>query len=244
MFSSLRTFGFLFGYLPISIPKLNKIKSKKGLLSVEQYDLLVHEVPQKWASGVLKRTKSEFTVEGLENLPEGPVLFVSNHEGNFDIPTLLTHIPKPFGFISKIEIKKVPLVAKWMEEMNCVFLDRTNRKSSYRSIQDTVSHLQNGHSILMFPEGTRSKGQGIGAFKSGFVRIAKDADVPIVPIAIHGTSNIMEKNNNKISPAHVQISILPSYSKETIQVSNSEQIKEDLHIIIANKINELQIRHK
>ncbi|MCM3359174.1 MAG: lysophospholipid acyltransferase family protein [Psychrobacillus sp.] len=244
LFSSLRTFGFLFGYLPISIPKLNKIKSKKGLLSVEQYDLLVHEVPQKWASGVLKRTKSEFTVEGLENLPEGPVLFVSNHEGNFDIPTLLTHIPKPFGFISKIEIKKVPLVAKWMEEMNCVFLDRTNRKSSYRSIQDTVSHLQNGHSILMFPEGTRSKGQGIGAFKSGFVRIAKDADVPIVPIAIHGTSNIMEKNNNKISPAHVQISILPSYSKETIQVSNSEQIKEDLHIIIANKINELQIRHK
>ncbi|MEK4522135.1 lysophospholipid acyltransferase family protein [Psychrobacillus sp. FSL W7-1493] len=244
LFSSLRTFGFLFGYLPISIPKLNKIKSKKGLLSVEQYDLLVHEVPQKWASGVLKRTKSEFTVEGLENLPEGPVLFVSNHEGNFDIPTLLTHIPKPFGFISKIEIKKVPLVAKWMEEMNCVFLDRTNRKSSYRSIQDTVSHLQNGHSILMFPEGTRSKGQGIGAFKSGFVRIAKDADVPIVPIAIHGTSNIMEKNNNKISPAHVQISILPSYSKETIQVSNSEQIKEDLHIIIANKINELQSRHK
>ena len=244
LFSSLRTFGFLFGYLPISIPKLNKIKSKKGLLSVEQYDLLVHEVPQKWASGVLKRTKSEFTVEGLENLPEGSVLFVSNHEGNFDIPTLLTHIPKPFGFISKIEIKKVPLVAKWMEEMNCVFLDRTNRKSSYRSIQDTVSHLQNGHSILMFPEGTRSKGQGIGAFKSGFVRIAKDADVPIVPIAIHGTSNIMEKNNNKISPAHVQISILPSYSKETIQVSNSEQIKEDLHIIIANKINELQSRHK
>ena len=234
----------MFGYLPISIPKLNKIKSKKGLLSVEQYDLLVHEVPQKWASGVLKRTKSEFTVEGLENLPEGSVLFVSNHEGNFDIPTLLTHIPKPFGFISKIEIKKVPLVAKWMEEMNCVFLDRTNRKSSYRSIQDTVSHLQNGHSILMFPEGTRSKGQGIGAFKSGFVRIAKDADVPIVPIAIHGTSNIMEKNNNKISPAHVQISILPSYSKETIQVSNSEQIKEDLHIIIANKINELQSRHK
>lgn len=244
LFSSLRTFGFLFGYLPISIPKLNKIKSKKGLLSVEQYDLLVHEVPQKWASGVLKRTKSEFTVEGLENLPEGSVLFVSNHEGNFDIPTLLTHIPKPFGFISKIEIKKVPLVAKWMEEMNCVFLDRTNRKSSYRSIQDTVSQLQNGHSILMFPEGTRSKGQGIGAFKSGFVRIAKDADVPIVPIAIHGTSNIMEKNNNKISPAHVQISILPSYSKETIQVSNSEQIKEDLHIIIANKINELQSRHK
>lgn len=244
LFSSIRTFGFLFGYLPISIPKLNKIKAKKGQVSVEQYDRLIHEVPQKWASGVLKRTKSEFTVEGLENLPEGAVLFISNHEGNFDIPTLLTHIPKPFGFISKIEIKKVPLVAKWMEEMNCVFLDRTNRKSSYRSIQDTVSQLQNGHSILIFPEGTRSKGQGIGSFKSGFMRIAKEANVPVVPIAIQGTSNIMEKNNNKIRAAHVQISILPSYSKETIQESDSKQLMEHLHTIISNKIVELQNRHK
>ncbi|MER2262697.1 MAG: lysophospholipid acyltransferase family protein [Psychrobacillus sp.] len=244
LFSSLRTFGFLFGYLPVSIPKLNKIKAQKDLLPVEQYDLLVHEVPQKWADGILKRTKSKFTVEGLENLPEGPVLFISNHEGNFDIPTLLAYIPKPFGFISKIEVKKIPLIPKWMEEMNCVFLDRTNRKSSYRSIQDTVSQLQNGHSILMFPEGTRSKGQGIGSFKSGFIRIAKEANVTIVPIAIHGTSDIMEKNNNKICPAHVQISILPSYSKEMIQVNNSAQIIEDLHTIISNKIIELQSRHK
>lgn len=244
LFSSLRTFGFLFGYLPISIPKLNKIRSQKDLISVEQYDQLVHEVPQKWAEGILKRTKSEFTVEGLENLPNGAVLFISNHEGNFDIPTLLAHIPKPFGFISKIEVKKIPLIPKWMEEMNCVFLDRTNRKSSYRSIQDTVSQLQNGHSILMFPEGTRSKGQGIGSFKSGFVRIAKDSNVPIVPIAIRGTSDIMEKNNNKIRPAHVHISILPSYSKETIQANNSQQIIEDLHTIISSKIIELQSRYK
>lgn len=128
--------------------------------------------------------------------------------------------------------------------MNCVFLDRSNRKSSYRSIQDTVSQLQQGHSILMFPEGTRSKGQGIGTFKSGFMRIAKEANVPIVPIAIHGTSNIMEKNNNKICPAHVQISILPSYSKEMIQENDSKQTMEDLHTVISNKIIELQSRHK
>lgn len=244
LFSSLRTFGFLFGYLPFSLPKLNKIKSLKNEISVEEYDQLIHEVPQKWAGGILKRTKSEFIVEGLENLPQGAVLFISNHEGNFDIPTLLTHIPKPFGFISKIEVKKIPLISKWMEEMNCVFLDRSNRKSSYRSIQDTVSQLQQGHSILIFPEGTRSKGQGIGTFKPGFMRIAKEANVPIVPIAIHGTSNIMEKNNNKICPAHVQISILPSYSKEMIQENDSKQTMEDLHTVISNKIIELQSRHK
>ena len=162
LFSSLRTFGFLFGFLPISLPTLYKIKAQKNKLTTEQYDELVHAVPQKWAGGILKRTKSTFSLEGVENLPEGPVLFISNHEGNFDIPTLLTYVPKPFGFISKVEVKKIPLISKWMEEMNCVFLDRTNRKSAYQSIKDTVTQLQNGHSILIFPEGTRNKGEAMG----------------------------------------------------------------------------------
>ena len=240
LFSSLRTFGFLFGFLPISFPTLYKIKAQKNKLTTEQYDELVHAVPQKWAGGILKRTKSTFSLEGVENLPEGPVLFISNHEGNFDIPTLLTYVPKPFGFISKVEVKKIPLISKWMEEMNCVFLDRTNRKSAYQSIKDTVTQLQNGHSILIFPEGTRNKGEAMGEFKAGFVRIAKDAKVPIVPIAISGTSDIMEKNNNKICPAHVQISILPSYSIERIQTNDAKKVIEELQAIIAQKVEELK----
>ena len=239
LFSSLRTFGFLFGYLPVSLPRLRKVKEQKGKLSTEEYDKLVHAVPQMWAEGILERTKSTFEVKGLENLPEGPVLLISNHEGNFDIPTLLTYIPKPFGFISKVEVKKLPIIRTWMEEMNCVFLDRSSRKSSYQSILDTIEQLKNGHSILIFPEGTRSKGQGLGEFKSGFMRIAKEAQVPIVPIAIKGTSEIMEKNNNKIRPAHVQISILPTYSSTEVVGTNSkdmiqliqQRIERELHLM-------------
>ena len=236
LFSSLRTFGFLFGYLPVKLPKLINIKKQKNTLTTEQYDQLVHHVPKMWASGILKRTKSHFTLVGEENLPSGPVLFIANHEGNFDIPSLLAYIPKPFGFISKVEVKKLPIISQWMEEMNCVFLDRSNRKSSYKSIEDTVSILENGHSILIFPEGTRSKGEEIGDFKSGFVRIAKMANVPIVPIAIYGTSNIMEKNNNKICPANVQISILPTYTIKNITQNEPKKIIEDLHTSIAKEI--------
>ncbi|MEK4084040.1 lysophospholipid acyltransferase family protein [Psychrobacillus sp. FSL K6-1415] len=244
LFSSLRTFGFLFGYLPVSLLKYKKIKEQKNILSTEQYDLLVHNVPKLWASGILKRTKSQFTLEGEEYLPSGPVLFIANHEGNFDIPSLLAYIPKPFGFISKIEVKKLPIISKWMEEMNCVFIDRSNRKSAYKSIEDTATHLQNGHSILIFPEGTRSKGKEIGIFKSGFVRIAKQARVPIVPIAIYGTSKIMEKNNNKICPANVQISILPTYTIESIDQNDTKKIIEDLHTSIARKIEMIRTTSK
>lgn len=223
MFNSIRTFSFLFGYLPFSAVNLKKFIKQKPNLSVQEYDQLIHTEPQKWASGIMERTKSRVSITGLENLSDGPVLFVSNHEGNFDIPVLLSTIPKPFGFISKKEVKKLPIIPMYMEQMNCVFLDRTDRRSALKSITDTVEKLEEGHSILIFPEGTRSKGEGLGEFKSGFMRIAKDAGVPILPIAIHGTSDIMEKNKNKVFPADVKVQILDPISFESIETMDSKE---------------------
>ncbi|MHA6260853.1 lysophospholipid acyltransferase family protein [Sporosarcina sp. CAU 1771] len=177
-------------------------------------DLYIDEIPKKWALGILNQTGSTFSVSGIENLPEGPVLFISNHEGNFDIPVLIAHIPKPFGFISKVEVKKLPIIREWMIEMNCVFLDRSNRRSAMNVLDDAAVKLKEGHSMLIFPEGTRSKSEGVQTFKSGFAKIAQLANVPIVPIALSGTSIIMEKNNNIIKPAHVKIAILPLISAE------------------------------
>ena len=236
MFNSIRTFSFLFGYLPFSAVSLKKFMKQKEQLTLEEYDQLIHTEPQKWAAGIMKRTKSDVSIEGIEKLPEGPVLFVSNHEGNFDIPTLLSTIPKPFGFISKKEVKKFPIIPMYMEEMNCVFLDRTDRRSALKSITDTVEKLQEGHSILIFPEGTRSKGEGLGEFKAGFLRIAKDANVPIIPVAIYGTADIMEKNNNKVMPATVKVQLLDAIPIETINELKPKEAITMIHSKIAETI--------
>jgi len=239
MYNSLRTFSFLFGYLPFSLRDLRKVQLQKGKLSITEYDELVHQQPKKWAHGILRRTKSTFTVEGLELIPEETVLFVCNHEGNFDIPSLIAYIPKPFAFMSKVEVKKLPIIKDWMEAMNCVFIDRTNRKSSMRSITDMVSTLKAGHSMIIFPEGTRSKGNEVQEFKSGFVRIAKEAKIQIVPIAIAGTSDIMENNQNKIKPAHVFITVLPTISIDTIQELSSKELIAHVHQKIAVEVKHL-----
>lgn len=240
MYNSIRTFSFLFGYLPFSLKDLRNVQKQKNQLSINEYDALVHQQPKKWAKGILKRTKSTFHVEGLEMIPEGPVLFVSNHEGNFDIPALIAHIPKPFAFMSKIEVKKLPIINEWMAAMNCVFIDRTDRRSAMRSIPDMIEKLTNGHSMIIFPEGTRSKGDGVKEFKSGFARIAKDAQVQIVPIAISGTSNIMEKNNNKIKPAHVEIRILKPIPVEMIQSLSSKELIHQTHLRISTEVEHLK----
>ncbi len=236
MFNSIRTFSFLFGYLPVSAINLKKFIKQKPYLNTQEYDQLIHTEPQKWASGIMKRTNSSVTITGTEKLPDGQVLFVSNHEGNFDIPTLLSTIPKPFGFISKKEVNKFPIIPLYMEEMNCVFLDRTDRRSALKSISDTVEKLKDGHSILIFPEGTRSKGQGIGEFKAGFIRIAKDAGVPIVPIAIQGTADIMEKNNNKVKPATVTVQILDLIESQILKEMKPKEAITMIHQQIANAL--------
>ncbi|SEJ16029.1 1-acyl-sn-glycerol-3-phosphate acyltransferase [Bhargavaea ginsengi] len=221
---SIRTYGYLFGYLPFSIPALRQIRRMKSTAASEVLADTVSREPRKWAAGILKRTNSEIKMTVRGDLPEGPVLFVSNHEGNFDIPVLIAHLPKPFGFMSKKEVKKLPVIRDWMEEMNCVFIDRSDRRSAVRSIRDMAEKLRSGHSMLIFPEGTRSRGGQPGDFKSGFVRIAMEGGVPIVPVAIHGTSEIMEQNNNRIKPASVTVDVLEAVSHQEMLDRSAAEI--------------------
>ena len=221
---SIRTYGYLFGYLPFSIPALRQVRRMKGNASAQNLADTISREPIKWASGILRRTNSEIRMTIRGTLPDGPVLFVSNHEGNFDIPVLIAHLPKPFGFMSKEEVRKLPVIRDWMEEMNCVFIDRSDRRSAVRSIREMAGKLRSGHSMLIFPEGTRSRGGIPGDFKTGFVRIATEGGVPIVPVAIHGTSEIMEQNNNRIRPAHVTVDVLEAVSHQEILDRSAAEI--------------------
>ncbi|WP_254780686.1 1-acyl-sn-glycerol-3-phosphate acyltransferase [Bacillus sp. UNCCL13] len=228
------------GFLFYSIPKLFRVKKLDPKMTVNERDRYLHQVPKSWARTFMKLTGSSVHIEGESYIPDGPVVFVCNHEGNFDIPVLLGYINKPFGFVSKIEVKKVPIMSSWMEVMNCTFLDRKNRDQAFNSLRKGVEILKQGHSTVIFPEGTRSKGGPIGLFKQGGFRLAKDAGVPIVPISIKGTSNIFEKNGRLIKPAEIHVKIgkpiikhiqndielreLAEYTKQII-IDNLDQMK-------------------
>ena len=140
---------YLCVYLLYSLPGLFKAK-KIYEHNNPADDEKIQEIPKKWAKGFLKNSGCELEVEGIENIPNGPVLFVGNHEGDFDIPVLMAGIAKPFGFISKIEVKKIPIVAGWMEVMGCVFMDRKDRRASVQAIRLGAQKLKDGHSMLIF----------------------------------------------------------------------------------------------
>lgn len=210
-------------------------------MDISKRDHLVHKVPKHWSRVILKLAGANITVEEQGNIPEGPVVIISNHEGDFDIPLLLGFIDKPFGFISKIEVKKVPILASWMEVMNCVFLNRSDRNQAIQSIRHGVKLLKKGHSLVIFPEGTRSKGRPIGRFKSGSFRLAIDAKVPIIPISIIGTSNLFEKNNRLIKPANIKLVIGKPITSHIYSEKDLKEFATEVREVIINQMQNEKI---
>lgn len=194
-------------YLVLLFPQQWKISRLEKQGKIKELEALLHDIALRWGRGIVKNTGTKVSVSGSHHIPEGPVLFVSNHQGNLDIPLLLGFIDKPKSFIAKVELSKIPVFGKWMERINCIFIDRNDPRQSLRAINQGVEILKNGHSMVIFPEGTRSQGPKMSDFKKGSLRLATKAKVPIVPITIQGSYKIMEANGGLIKPAEVSITI-------------------------------------
>lgn len=215
--------------------KYNYYKKYKGEEKAAEY---LFKIVAKWGKNCVKYSGSKVKVIGLDNLPEGNCLFVGNHQGLFDIPLILSEINKPMGFIAKIEMIKAPILAGWMKKMHCVFMDRSDIRASVKSINEGVDNLQNGYSMVIFPEGTRSKSTEIAEFKKGSMKMGLKADVPIVPLTVNGTFNILEETGF-VRPAEVTLVISkPIYAKD---LSKEEQgnLAETIKNIISNNIKTL-----
>lgn len=205
-----------------------------GLLGREKAQWqCAHEISYWWAKTLVRASGMKVKVSGVENIAEeGAVLFVSNHQSNFDIGVLLGCIDKPKGFVAKIELAKIPIVATWMKKMGSVFIDRKDIKQSLRTINEGIEILKKGRSLVLFPEGTRSKGAKMGAFKKGSLRLAEKGHVPIIPVSIKGTYQV-ETRKGRIQPADVQVIIDKPIIYDALPPEDQKRIAEIVQEVIA-----------
>ena len=133
-------------------------------------------------------------VKGQENIPtDTSVLYVGNHRSYFDVVLTLSLFPNVTGYVAKKEIKKVPILRRWMNAIHCIFLDRDNIKEGLKTILLGVEELKNGYSLCIFPEGTRNKGEDtLLPFHEGSFKLAEKSGVPIVPMTLVNSSAIFE----------------------------------------------------
>lgn len=235
--SALRTiiwFIYFWGYLLFAIPKMRRAKKIAAKGDWEARDALVEPEVQKWARSLLRLAGVTVEVSGLANIPQGPAVFISNHQGNFDIPILLAWLDKPHPLVAKQEIKKLPFIRDWMELLDCVFIDRDNARQSVAALGEAAKNMtERGRSFIIFPEGTRSRGDELGEFKNGGFRAALKAGVPVVPVVIDGSYRAMEANKMWIKPAQVKIRVLPSLPTAGMSREESKVIGQRVRDLIA-----------
>jgi 1-acyl-sn-glycerol-3-phosphate acyltransferase len=223
--------------LIFKIPQSYKVKSLLNSGKISEADAYVHKAASSWAMSQVKMSGAKVKVFGEENIPADiPVLFISNHQSNFDIALFMSYINKPKGYISKIEMKKIPVLRTWMEFMHCVFMERGNLRKAAEAINEGIKILKSGYSMVLFPEGTRSKGDHMNEFKAGSFKLATKSRVPIVPVTIKGSYRLMEANNSKIKPAEVEMHIHPMIPVDHLTREEEGELPEKVKAIIQSKL--------
>ena len=210
--SILRTiamFIYLFGYMILHYGILRRAERAAAAGDTATVEQIVNQHIPRWSRGILKVTGVSLSVEGLENIPKDrPCVFVANHRSYYDIPLLLAGLEKPHGILAKEELEKIPLLNRWMKLLGCVFVQRDDVRASVRALNDATAIVESGRSFVIFPEGTRYKGEegGAGEFKAGAFRIAVKTSAPVVPVAVTGARALFESNGNRCRPGSVRIS--------------------------------------
>jgi len=167
-------------------------------------------ITRTWARQMIALAGGRVEVTGLENLPaQGGVLFVANHQGAFDIPLLVGFIPGLKGFVSKKENFRLPIVSTWMRLLGCIVIDRGDLRQSAAAIARGVRDLRSGRSLIVFPEGTRSRSGRLNRFRDGSFKLATRSGAAIVPLTIDGSYRLLEGNKGRIGPGRVRLRIHP-----------------------------------
>ena len=224
IFRTIAMFTYLFGYMIVHYGVLRKPERAQAAGATETVRRLVEQHIPHWSRGILNITGVRLSVEGLDNIPkEGPCVFVANHRSYYDIPLLLASLDKPYGILAKEELEKIPLLSRWMKLLGCVFVQRDDVRASVRALNDATAIVESGRSFIIFPEGTRYKGEegGAGEFKAGAFRIAVKTETPVVPVAISGARGLFEAHGNRTTPGTVRIRVLPPI--QTAGMSRAEQ---------------------
>jgi len=196
-------------------------------------------VSQKlWGPGLLKLAGARMQVSGLENIKRGEhCIFYANHQSYYDIPALCAAVPEPLYFIAKHEILRVPIFGWGMYAIGMVFVDRSNPEKARASMARAAKGIKKGKSILAFPEGTRTKSGMLQPFKKGIFHVAKKGNIPMVPVAIHGSSKVLPLSG-RLASGHIRVAIGAPISSATVEASSILELSKQAHEALVELLSE------
>jgi 1-acyl-sn-glycerol-3-phosphate acyltransferase len=192
----------------------------------------MYSTAMKFVRIAVRAAGIRFRVEGLENIPPQACVFACNHASNADPPVLVPAIPRRVSILVKRELYRVPILAAGMRRAGFVPVDRGAKEGSVNL--DTVANLlKSGLSLLVFAEGTRSPDGRLRPFKKGAALMAIHAGAPIVPVAIAGTTHIMEKGDWRLHPGEVRVRFCPAIDASQYSIDQRSELLERVEAAVA-----------
>ena len=158
------------------------------------------------ARDILSAAGTPVVASGLEHIPrDQPVIYASNHSSMFDIWALFATLPGSVRFVAKRELFRIPVLGRAMLAVGHVPIDRTARKRAFEAYDEAARMIRGGTSVVVFPEGTRSRTGELLPFKNAPFGLAIAAQVPIVPVYVHHTFEILPKGAWRLRPRPIRL---------------------------------------
>lgn len=169
---------------------------------------LSHFCSQRWSRINLKISRTKVEVNGQENvIKNGPQIFASNHQSIYDILMLAGYLPVQFRWLAKKELFHIPFMGWHMSRVGYIKIDRSNMRQAALSFRKAAEKIKGGVSVVIFPEGTRSTDGKLQPFKPGLFSLASHSGVPIVPISISGSKDIVRKGSFRVNRGKIRMAI-------------------------------------
>lgn len=161
-----------------------------------------------WARLNMRVSMMTVDVEGADKVDaDQSYVVVANHQSLVDIYVLYGCLPMDIKWVMKQELRAVPVLGIACEMMGHILIDRTNTEAAVKSINDARERIRNGISVVFFPEGTRSRTGELGSFKKGAFRLAQELSLPILPVTIHDSNQVLPSDTTHIVPGRVRLQI-------------------------------------
>ena len=172
-----------------------------------------------WSAG------ARVQVSGLEHLDRDQAyVFIANHQSNLDPPLLFSYLGHNVGAIAKIELFRIPIMKQGFPLAHVVPIDRSNRERAVESTRRGADELRRGHSLMAFPEGTRTVDGRVKEFKKGVFYMAIEAGVPVVPVVVNDTRLVMRKGVKRVVPGDVHLEVLPPVSARSYTSEDAPEL--------------------
>ena len=182
-----------------------------------------------WSRDILSAAGTPVVASGLEHIPrDQPVMYASNHSSMFDVWALFATLPGSVRFVAKRELFRIPILGRAMLAVGHVPIDRAARKSAFEAYDEAARMIRGGTSVLVFPEGTRSPTGELLPFKNAPFGLAIAAQVPIVPVYVHHTFEILPKGGWRLRPQPIRLVVGPPIPTAGLRPENRERLREEV----------------